>query len=100
MALLVIGVVLVLLVAALVVAIIRARRLRPHHQDTRLPFADDTELRPRMAVVVNPTKVADLAATKRRVAEICERRWLGRADLVGDDAGGPRRGTDPGGDPG
>jgi diacylglycerol kinase family enzyme len=74
--LLVLAAVLVLLIAALAVALIRARRARPHHQDTRLPFAADVELRPRMAVVVNPTKVPDLAAAKRLVADVCaEAGW-------------------------
>ncbi len=54
----------------------RVRRGRPRHEDTRLPFAEDPQLRPRMAVVVNPTKVADLAATQRLVAGICaESGW-------------------------
>jgi diacylglycerol kinase (ATP) len=58
------------------VVVVRARRGRPRHEDTRLPFAEDEQLRPRMAVVVNPTKVPDLAATQRLVAEICaESGW-------------------------
>jgi diacylglycerol kinase family enzyme len=57
-------------------ALVRSRRSRPQHRDTRLPFADDVELRPRIAIVVNPTKVLDLAAAKAEVATICaEAGW-------------------------
>jgi diacylglycerol kinase (ATP) len=74
--LLILAAALVLLAVLLGVALMRSRRGRPHHQDTRLPFADDVELRPRMAVVVNPTKVADLKATQRLVAQVCaEAGW-------------------------
>jgi diacylglycerol kinase (ATP) len=64
------------LAVVLGLALQRVRRTRTRHQDTRLPFATDVELRPRIAVVVNPTKVVDLAVTQRVVAAICaEAGW-------------------------
>jgi diacylglycerol kinase (ATP) len=76
---------LVLLIVAVAVSVVavalgillqRARgRARPRHMDTALPFAQDVELRPRIAIVVNPTKV-DLPFARRTVAAICaEAGW-------------------------
>jgi diacylglycerol kinase family enzyme len=74
--LLVVAVAAALLAAALATPLLRARRQRPRHQDTRLPFAEDVELRPRIAFVVNPTKVEDLQVTQQVVAAICtEAGW-------------------------
>jgi diacylglycerol kinase (ATP) len=74
--LLIVAVTVTAVAVALGVALRRVHRARPHHQDTRLPFAPDAELRPRIAVVVNPTKLEDLDATKREVAAICgEAGW-------------------------
>jgi diacylglycerol kinase (ATP) len=76
---------LVLLIVAVAVSVVavtlavllhRAHlRARLRHVDTSLPFADDVELRPRIAIVVNPTKV-DLPFARRTVAAICaEAGW-------------------------
>jgi diacylglycerol kinase family enzyme len=75
--LLVVAVAAAALAALLAVALLRTRgQRRLRHQDTRLPFAEDVELRPRIAVVVNPTKVEDLAVTQQVVAAICtEAGW-------------------------
>jgi diacylglycerol kinase (ATP) len=88
--LLIVAVALVVLAVALGIALVRARRARPQHQDTRLPFAEDTELRPRMAVVVNPTKVPDLPAARRIVADVCaEAGWADPTwwETTSDDPG-------------
>jgi diacylglycerol kinase (ATP) len=64
------------LAAVLGLALQRVRSSRGRHLDTRLPFATDLGLRPRIAVVVNPTKVEDLPVTRRVVAAICaEAGW-------------------------
>ncbi len=74
--LIVVAVVVVAAVVLGVVIAVRVRKGRPRHEDTRLPFAEDPQLRPTMAVVVNPTKVPDLALTQQLVAGICaESGW-------------------------
>jgi diacylglycerol kinase (ATP) len=74
--LLVVAVAVTVVAVTLGVALVRARRSRPRHQDTRLPFAEDVELRPRIAIVVNPTKELERAETRRTVAAICaEAGW-------------------------
>lgn len=75
--LLVVVVAVAVVAVGLGLALVRARRQRrPRHQDTRLPFAADLGLRPRIAIVVNPTKVEDLPVTQRVVAAICvEAGW-------------------------
>ncbi len=69
--LLIVAVAVTAVAVALGIALHRVRRARPRHEETRLPFAADVELRPRIAIVVNPTKFEDLAAAQRDVARIC-----------------------------